>query len=72
MRGERRFPGELRLPGIVCLLRAGTRVEAAGRSRCEIRYLVSSRSLSATEAAEPSAGTGRSRVPQTHTERSSL
>ncbi|MFO1119844.1 MAG: ISAs1 family transposase [Rhodospirillales bacterium] len=51
MRGERRFPGELRLPGIACLLRAETRVEAAGRSRCETRYFVSSRPLSATDAA---------------------
>ena len=51
MQGERRFPGELRLPGIACLLRAETRVETAGRHRCETRYFVSSRPLSATEAA---------------------
>lgn len=52
MRGERRFPGELRLPAIACLLRAETRVETNGRHRCETRYFVSSRLLAATEAAE--------------------
>lgn len=52
MRGERRFPGELRLPAIACLLRAETRVETNGRHRCETRYFVSSRPLAATEAAE--------------------
>lgn len=52
MRGERRFPGELRLPGIACLLRAETRVETNGRHRCETRYFVSFRPLAATKAAE--------------------
>jgi predicted transposase YbfD/YdcC len=50
--GERRFPGELRLPGTACLLKAETRVETAGRSRSETRYFVSSRALTAAEAAE--------------------
>jgi hypothetical protein len=45
--GERRFPGELRLHGLACLLRAETRVETAGRSRSEARYFVSSRALTA-------------------------
>jgi predicted transposase YbfD/YdcC len=49
--GTRRFPGELRLPGVACLLRAETRVERAGSTRTETRYFVSSRSLTATEAA---------------------
>lgn len=49
--GDRRFPGELRLPGTACLLRAETRVETAGRSRAETRYFVSSRALAAAEAA---------------------
>jgi len=49
--GTRRFPGELRLPGVACLLRAETRVERAGSTRTETRYFISSRSLTATEAA---------------------
>ncbi len=52
LRGDRRFPGELRLPGTACLLRAETRVDTAGRSRSETRYFVSSRPLAAAEAAE--------------------
>jgi predicted transposase YbfD/YdcC len=52
LKGDRRFPGELRLPGTVCLLRAETRVETPGRSRSETRYFVSSRVLAAAEAAE--------------------
>jgi predicted transposase YbfD/YdcC len=36
--GPRRFPGELRLPGTACLLRAETRVETADRCRTETRY----------------------------------
>jgi predicted transposase YbfD/YdcC len=49
--GHRRFPGELRLPGTACLVRAETRVEAAGRTRSETRYFVSSRPLAPAEAA---------------------
>jgi predicted transposase YbfD/YdcC len=49
--GDRRFPGELRLPGTACLLRAETRVESAGSTRTETRYFVSSRALTAAEAA---------------------
>ncbi len=51
LQGGRRFPGELHLPGAACLLRAETRVETAGRSRSETRYFVSSRPLTANEAA---------------------
>jgi predicted transposase YbfD/YdcC len=49
--GTRRFPGELRLPGAACLLRAETRVASAGSTRTEIRYFISSRALTAAEAA---------------------
>jgi predicted transposase YbfD/YdcC len=49
--GSRRFPGELRLPGTACLIRAETRVETAGATRSETRYFVSSRSLAAADAA---------------------
>ena len=44
--GARRFPGELRLPGAACLVRAETRVERAGATRTETRYFISSRALS--------------------------
>jgi predicted transposase YbfD/YdcC len=49
--GHRRFPGELRLPGAACLLRAETRVERAGTTRTETRYFISSRVLTAAYAA---------------------
>ena len=49
--GERRFPGELRLPGAACLVRAETRVETRGATRTETRHFLSSRALSAAEAA---------------------
>lgn len=51
LQGERRFPGELRLPGTACLLRAETSVTAGASTRTETRYFVSSRALTAAEAA---------------------
>jgi predicted transposase YbfD/YdcC len=50
--GQRRFPGEMRLPGAACLIRATTHVETGGRKRHETRYFLSSRALSASAAAE--------------------
>jgi len=50
--GNRRFPGEMRLPGTACLIRATTEVESAGRKRRETRYFLSSRTLDAEAAAE--------------------
>jgi predicted transposase YbfD/YdcC len=49
--GGRRFPGELRLPDAACLVRAETRVESRGATRTETRYFISSRALTATDAA---------------------
>jgi predicted transposase YbfD/YdcC len=49
--GTRRFPGELRLPGATCLIRAKTRVETKAAVRTETRYFISSRALTATDAA---------------------
>jgi len=49
--GARRFPGELRLPGTACLVRAETRVASRGASRTETRFFASSRALSAADAA---------------------
>jgi predicted transposase YbfD/YdcC len=51
LEGTRRFPGELRLPGAACLVRAETRVEAKGTTRTETRYFISSRALSPVDAA---------------------
>ena len=51
LEGGRRFPGELRLPGAACLVRAETRVESRGALRTETRYFISSRALTATDAA---------------------
>mgnify|MGYP000858203200 FL=1 len=49
--GDRRFPGELRLPGAACLVRAETRVETKATTRTETRYFISSRPLSPADAA---------------------
>jgi predicted transposase YbfD/YdcC len=50
--GERRFPGELRLPHAATLVRVQSRAELCDRSHSEARYYVSSAELSAKQAAE--------------------
>ena len=50
--GPRRFPGELRLPGLACLVRTEATVEARGTIRKETRSFASSRPLSSEAAAE--------------------
>lgn len=50
--GERRFPGELRLPHAATLVRVQSRAELSDRSRLETRYYISSAKLSAKKAAE--------------------
>lgn len=50
--GERRFPGEFRLPEVACIIRVQTRVQLADRDRCETRYFISSAKLTAKQAAE--------------------
>ena len=52
LEGPRRFPGELRLPGLACLVRTEATVEAGGTIRKETRYFASSRPLSSEAAAE--------------------
>lgn len=52
LEGPRRFPGELRLPGLACLVRTEATVEARGAIRKETRYFASSRPLSSEAAAE--------------------
>lgn len=48
---ERRFPGELRLPGVQTIVRVSARAELADRSRFETRYYISSAKLTAERAA---------------------
>lgn len=50
--GDRRFPGELRLPQAATLIRVQSRAELCDRSRFETRYYISSAKLSAHKAAE--------------------
>src|SRR5712692_1793701 len=52
LEGDRRFPGELRLPGVATIVRVASRAELKDRCRFETRYYVSSAVLSATRAAE--------------------
>jgi predicted transposase YbfD/YdcC len=49
---DRRFPGELRLPGAACVIRVESRIERAGLSRAETRYYISSAQLSAAKAGQ--------------------
>jgi predicted transposase YbfD/YdcC len=50
--GDRRFPGELRLPGVACIVRVQARIERRGKACEETRYYVSSASLSSEQAGE--------------------
>lgn len=50
--GDRRFPGEVRLPAVAAIIRVASRVELADRCRFETRYYVSSAKLTATRVAE--------------------
>ena len=50
--GERRFPGELRLPEVATVIRVASRAELKDRGRFETRYYVSSALLSAVRAAQ--------------------
>ena len=49
--GERRFPGELRLPDAACLIRVESRTQLVDRSRKDVRYFISSTRLDAEKAA---------------------
>ncbi|MEF2072791.1 ISAs1 family transposase, partial [Consotaella aegiceratis] len=50
--GQRRFPGELRLPDAACIVRVQSRTQLADRRRFDTRYFISSAALSAPKAAE--------------------
>jgi len=68
--GQRRFPGEMRLPGIATLIRVKGRTELKDRCRCETRYYVSSATLTAAQAGEAVRGHWRiESAPQAHTRR---
>lgn len=49
--GERRFPGELRLPDVAAIVRVESRTELRDRCRCDVRYYITSAALSAEAAA---------------------
>src|SRR5947209_6017310 len=49
--GDRRFPGEVRLPDVATIIRVAARAELKDRGRFETRYYVSSAALSAARAA---------------------
>jgi predicted transposase YbfD/YdcC len=48
---DRRFPGELRLPGVASIIKIQSRTELKDRGRFDTRYYISSASLSAEAAA---------------------
>lgn len=51
LEGQRRFPGELRLPGTRTIVRVCSRTELNGRCRFDTRYFISSALLTAEHAA---------------------
>ena len=50
--GDRRFPGELRLPGVASIIRVRTRVQRGQALHVETRYYISSAVLSAERAGQ--------------------
>jgi predicted transposase YbfD/YdcC len=50
--GERRFPGELRLPGVACVIRVEAQIQRGQTMHAETRYYVSSATLDAAKAAQ--------------------
>ena len=50
--GDRRFPGEVRLPDVATIIKVASRAELVDRCRFETRYYVSSAKLTAAQAAE--------------------
>ena len=52
LQGGRRFPGELRLPGVACIVRVQARIQRGGTPHTETRCYVSSASLDAERAGQ--------------------
>jgi predicted transposase YbfD/YdcC len=50
--GDRRFPGELRLPGVATIIKVRSRTELKDRCRTDTRYYISSANLTAQAAAD--------------------
>jgi predicted transposase YbfD/YdcC len=50
--GERRFPGELRLPDVAAIVRVQSKAELKDRCRVETRYYITSATLTAKAAAD--------------------
>lgn len=50
--GDRRFPGELRLPGATTIIKVRSRTELKDRCRTDTRYYISSANLTAEAAAQ--------------------
>jgi predicted transposase YbfD/YdcC len=50
--GDRRFPGELRLPGVASIIKVAARTELKDRGRFDTRYYISSAHLTAQAAAQ--------------------
>ena len=50
--GDRRFPGELRLPGVKTIIKLRSRTELKDRCRTDTRYYISSATLNAEAAAQ--------------------
>lgn len=50
--GDRRFPGELRLPGVACIIRVEARIQRGDTPHTETRYYVSSATLDAERAGQ--------------------
>ena len=48
--GNRRLPGELRLPGVACVIRVQARIQRGGSTHEESRYYVASAALDAQKA----------------------
>ena len=50
--GERRFPGELRLPGVAAIVKVESRTQLKDRCRFDIRFYISSAAVSAKSLAQ--------------------
>jgi predicted transposase YbfD/YdcC len=52
LEGERRFPGELRLPGAATIIRVEAQIQRGAKSQTETRYYIASAILTAEKAAK--------------------
>jgi predicted transposase YbfD/YdcC len=50
--GDKRFPGELRLPGVAAIVKVSARTELKDRGRFDTRYYIASAALTAKAAAD--------------------